>query len=552
AATERGAELSSTGGLRVRRSHPGAVHGREGGTGKGYGGRGGDRGAGVPGAGGKHRRGAVEGGTPTRGGVRLHGRSDNDDDGDVSDGDPRRRLDYRAEGGGGGEGRPPGAGGEAGSKGVEDDPGMEQCVALLELVLRAFRHGCERRDGAGKGGGGGGGSEAPPSRRRKSEARSRLSQGQGRRWEQRRRSNDEEDEVPPQLLRLARFFHYRWILAKRALLRPVPSLESQDAEVGVRHRVRLARACWRRGLVAAAEYEVLRRSLDAASSSGETRRRDDGEAGGEGRGGGDGDLTERVSLALTRLPAEVVRTGGRSSAAWRHARGPGGDPPVLPPMGGHGGKGGIGAKEEGGRSPDPMPRQTPPDRAGRPRAVRPPSGERSQGLRRLDRGSAGLAPRGPCRETDGAPGPRGRGTDRRPPLPPDPPVAERRPPPLAGEAACVVSVAGGRLFFARRPLPPPPSAPELSLNDQTKAVILPRFDKIVDEQSRLKMERLMKCGANSDQQQQPRIAVRDPVLMPRNHMLFQTGSRVNTSASPRSASVSSDDAVVALLRFRFN
>ena len=55
---------------------------------------------------------------------------------------------------------------------------------------------------------------------------------------------DVEDEVPPQIIRVARFFPQRWVPMKRALLRPPPSLsvndndEAPDSEVSIQYRLR--------------------------------------------------------------------------------------------------------------------------------------------------------------------------------------------------------------------------------------------------------------------------------------------------------------------------
>ncbi|KAL9180747.1 hypothetical protein ACHAXT_011200 [Thalassiosira profunda] len=202
-----------------------------------------------------------------------------------------------------------GGSGEGGKK--KDEPGMDQCVILLEPSLKLFQEGCAKRDKA----------RAKKANGRKKHDDTGDSSGEDV-------EEDEEDEVPPQLLRLARFFQYRWLPVKKALLRPPPSLHNNapndaapDVELNVQSRLRLAKACWRKGLVAAAEYEALQ----GAFARGEKRKNaieEDGENAKRCRGDnfrGDGNLTERVRLALMRLPTEAIQPE-HSAAAWRHAK----------------------------------------------------------------------------------------------------------------------------------------------------------------------------------------------------------------------------------------
>eukprot|EP00571_Detonula_confervacea_P006187 CAMPEP_0172318786 /NCGR_PEP_ID=MMETSP1058-20130122/35789_1 /TAXON_ID=83371 /ORGANISM="Detonula confervacea, Strain CCMP 353" /LENGTH=598 /DNA_ID=CAMNT_0013033687 /DNA_START=101 /DNA_END=1897 /DNA_ORIENTATION=- len=231
------------------------------------------------------------------------------------------------------------------NKKKKDDPSMEQCITLLEPPLKTFQSNCIKNDSKARA-------------KKKSKKKHRHGDGDnngnskdGTNKNNRRKDeddeHDEEDEVPPQLLRLARFFPFRWLPMKRALLRPPPqhstrgsgidskkstSKNNDDAprdvvEVSIHYRLRLAKACWKKGLVAAAEYESLRRSFDFGK-----RKMDiDGDDGDDDEsskryqmdkleGGGDNNnLMERVRLSLMRLPTDAIRPQ-MSLTAWRHAK----------------------------------------------------------------------------------------------------------------------------------------------------------------------------------------------------------------------------------------
>ena len=139
---------------------------------------------------------------------------------------------------------------------------------------------------------------------------------------------------------------------KRALLRPPPSLigsssdtiddeggrrNNSDAlpsvEIGIQYRIRLAKACWHKGLIAAAEYESLRASLDFSKKRKSTSADSDSYGGDdvskryksdkrldEREGHNENfSLLERVKLSLMRLPTETI-TSERCGMAWRHVR----------------------------------------------------------------------------------------------------------------------------------------------------------------------------------------------------------------------------------------
>ena len=236
------------------------------------------------------------------------------------------------------------------SKESNNEPSMEQCILLLESHLSGFQRGCRQKDDKLQG---------------KKKKRRKVDHDHTPPTQQQLLPNidgdgteEHDDDVPPQLLRLARFFHYRWLPIKRALLRPVannddmllPLRDQQSTlhentqsdqrppssvEVGLEYRLRLAKACWKQGLVAAAEYEMLTASLDKVLHP---RNIDEDSTGGltsnvQSNDCGDGDdLLERVRMALLRLPKDAtikssISTSSTSHhshataiAAWRHAK----------------------------------------------------------------------------------------------------------------------------------------------------------------------------------------------------------------------------------------
>jgi hypothetical protein len=162
-------------------------------------------------------------------------------------------------------------------------------------------------------------------------------------------ANDDDDEVPPQLLRLARFFHYRWIPIKRALLRPIMTATGtaneqttknssgnvMTVEIGLHYRLRLAKACWKYGLIAAAEYEMLlaSSSLNTCNKQkNEATMVNDNDCNENDKSNDDDDddcnkncnhnesedqeknLMERTRLALLRLPTDVIVTAATTTA----------------------------------------------------------------------------------------------------------------------------------------------------------------------------------------------------------------------------------------------
>jgi hypothetical protein len=219
------------------------------------------------------------------------------------------------------------------SKKKEDETSLDQCVVLLEPHLSAFRVLCSK---AGK--------EKAKSKKRKARDKSNQSNESSEYTTTITMQNDanlEEDdgveyEVPPQLLRVARFFAWRWLPIKQALLRPPPppshnhgkpnnAANQQEVEVGMAYRLRLAKACWKRGLLAAAEYESLHASFVAAKKgidqSTDTGGGDDDakQLKSNALGGLTVNLAERTRLALMRLPTDAVLPE-RSLSAWRHVK----------------------------------------------------------------------------------------------------------------------------------------------------------------------------------------------------------------------------------------
>ena len=163
---------------------------------------------------------------------------------------------------------------------------MDQCISLLAPHLAAFREqSCADAENASFSSGAG----APAG---------------------------DADEIPPQLLRVARFFRWRWEPLKRALLRPPTASVSTGAsgqiddmvEVGsARHRLRLARALHARGLLSLAEVDGLASSIERQENGDNHRDNSANESGDDGDGSNHSgnDLTARLRLALSRLPADV-------------------------------------------------------------------------------------------------------------------------------------------------------------------------------------------------------------------------------------------------------
>jgi len=196
-----------------------------------------------------------------------------------------------------------GNGSGSGTKGstVTDEPSMEQCVSLLAPHLAVFRQqSCaDTENASGAAAGTGGGSASSSS------------------------ANGGSDEIPPQLLRVARFFRWRWEPLKRALLRPPVTTTAAAAsssgrntdaviEVGsARHRLRLARALHGRGLLSLAEVDGLASAIERQEKREDNRFGDDMGNGNDHSEGGSGisDLTARLRLALSRLPSDASDNG---------------------------------------------------------------------------------------------------------------------------------------------------------------------------------------------------------------------------------------------------
>ena len=155
-----------------------------------------------------------------------------------------------------------------------NEPSMEQCILLLEPHLLGFQKSCRQKEDKLQHESTGG--ERKMKRKKVHHATTEQQQLPTSLNDFNNREEDDtvdaDDEVPPQLLRLARFFHYRWLPIKRALLRPVKQStdiisnneqgSTSSVEVGLKYRLRLAKACRKYGLVAAAEYEMLMASLN--------------------------------------------------------------------------------------------------------------------------------------------------------------------------------------------------------------------------------------------------------------------------------------------------
>jgi len=228
------------------------------------------------------------------------------------------------------------------NNGIDDNrkgPSMEQCILLLESHLSGFQRNCHQKEGDKLRHS----SDDGEKKRKRTKTYHTNLHSNNREDNNDEDIKDEDDEVPPQLLRLARFFHYRWIPIKRALLRPVNNEQqhSTSVEVGLNYRLRLAKACKKQGLVAAAEYEMLIASLNKMLPSNYCGINDDDDDVGNGGmnrkllqsngiiGGEDNSLMDRVRLALLRLPTDTTITTSVASssssqatatAAWRHVK----------------------------------------------------------------------------------------------------------------------------------------------------------------------------------------------------------------------------------------
>lgn len=230
-------------------------------------------------------------------------------------------------------------------------PNLEQCIILLEPILKIFQTSCIINDKAKRNESG-----------RNDEAK--TNKGAHNDIEGEEEEEEDEDEIPPQLLRAAKFFPYRFIPMKRALLRPptlplsLPSVSgkggnqqeypkngakntlshSSAVELSLHYRLRLARACWKRGLVAAAEYEALQISMERIVASKKRKGRDNidanydqlkkkynktfstsGDVYDDDNHEETNNFVERIRLSFLRLPTEAIHPH-RSIAAWNHVK----------------------------------------------------------------------------------------------------------------------------------------------------------------------------------------------------------------------------------------
>ena len=207
-----------------------------------------------------------------------------------------------------------GSGGAGGIKrrpdansGDNDEQPMDQCIELLGDHLKTFRDMCLRADAiAAESESGGANAAAAPS---------------------------QPDEIPPQLLRVVRFFRIRWPPLTRALLRPPERLPEEGGDASVSSaavvevgspalRLRLARALHARGLLSLAEVDELAVALERRQEQASKRREGgidnvDGDEEsptkkqklehGDGSGDAEDDdlLAARLRLALSRLPSDA-------------------------------------------------------------------------------------------------------------------------------------------------------------------------------------------------------------------------------------------------------
>ena len=246
----------------------------------------------------------------------------------------------------------------------KEDPSMEQCIALLEPHLAVFRSRCDSQLKQKK---------KLQKEKKLSDKKQKSKQNSERNFhndknndKNNKQPEDEspddnaddadanDDEVPPQLIRIARFFAWRWLPIKRALLRPPPSsqwlqnnqlhhknstnlnnnttnaklegntLEGDiNVELGMAYRLRLAKAAHNKGLIGGAEYELL---LGAFENHEKEERKlksckaahDDNDDYCKRFKSGKNDLMDRTRLALMRLPTDAIRPN--SVSGWKHVK----------------------------------------------------------------------------------------------------------------------------------------------------------------------------------------------------------------------------------------
>eukprot|EP01083_Nonionella_stella_P293612 998564_1 len=151
--------------------------------------------------------------------------------------------------------------------------------------------------------------------------------------------NEKTNNIPPQMLRVVRYFQFKWMKIRRALLRP-PSKN----EVGMGTRLLLAKELHEKGLLATAEIDILEQSLQsydvdknaATSNSVSTKRK------GRKRQRSDSTSTDNnnddsnhediytgtmsntevchaLKISFSRLPLDT-KIRSKTSAAFRHLK----------------------------------------------------------------------------------------------------------------------------------------------------------------------------------------------------------------------------------------
>lgn len=195
------------------------------------------------------------------------------------------------------------------NNGGNDEQPMDQCIDLLGDHLKTFRDMCLRAD-------------ATIAAESESGAAPNAAA-----------ASSQPDEIPPQLLRVVRFFRIRWPPLKRALLRPPERLPEEGGDASMSSaavvevgspalRLRLARALHARGLLSLAEVDELAVALERRQEQASKRREGsidnvDGDEEsptkkqklehGDGSSDAKDDdlLAARLRLALSRLPSDA-------------------------------------------------------------------------------------------------------------------------------------------------------------------------------------------------------------------------------------------------------
>lgn len=185
-----------------------------------------------------------------------------DDDADVQDGSCKRNIDSSNS---------QSNGSSLHSSDKSSSFSIEQCVAILEPHLEAFRllNQLEREE------------ENTILKNEYSNLNNKVNN-----------NIKSSYEIPPQLLRLARFFKWRWAPIRRAILRPA---SVKEIEIGSRLRLQLAMSLQLKGFIAIAEIDELTLSFRQVCDT-------------DGFFSKECSLSDRIEASFSKLPIEASLT----------------------------------------------------------------------------------------------------------------------------------------------------------------------------------------------------------------------------------------------------